>query len=501
MKTPELSPGGAPGRGLTRRDFLKVAGAGGAGAALLGSQALSGCGSVPVDYLPGGGARMNVVVVILDSLRKDHVGAYGNEWIRTPNLDALAKECLRFTCAYPESVPTICARRAIHTGLRTWPFRNWVPQKGETFYPAGWQRIPEYQTTLSEILFEEGFSSAIITDTHHQFKASMNFQRGFDVFDFIRGQERDKYRAMSKVSEEKVSRFVVPGNDSSMREKVQQYLANTTYRKTEEDWFAPRVFLRANAYLEEAVEEQPFFLTVDCFDPHEPWDPPQKYVDLYAGDYEGPEPIVPNYSSDGWISPSELERMKNLYAAEVTMADRWFGEFMDKMESLGLMDNTLLFVLSDHGVALGEHGYTGKPYEALWPELTDIVFMVRHPEGRGAGRTSDFYASTHDIAPTVLGSMGVEPPQPMQGADLNAILDGEGVAPRPHFTLGYDDYVWTRDEKYVMVSLNDGSGARLYDLENDPDMHRDIASETPDIVSRMFTGYVLADAGGQIPDY
>jgi arylsulfatase A-like enzyme len=67
---------------------------------------------------------MNVVVVIVDSLRKDHVGAYGNGWVKTPNLDALAGESLRFTRAYPESAPTICARRAIYTGMRTFPFRT-----------------------------------------------------------------------------------------------------------------------------------------------------------------------------------------------------------------------------------------------------------------------------------------------------------------------------------------------------------------------------------------
>jgi hypothetical protein len=101
---------------LTRKDFLKVAGAGAAGAALLGPAVSSaGCGHDP----PIGDQKMNVVLVILDSLRKDHLGAYGNDRTRTPNLDAFAKESLRFTRAYPESLPTICARRAIHTGLRT----------------------------------------------------------------------------------------------------------------------------------------------------------------------------------------------------------------------------------------------------------------------------------------------------------------------------------------------------------------------------------------------
>ncbi len=148
---------------MTRRRFLKVAGVGTAGAALFGSAATLGFRQD--SYLPEGGAKMNVVLVNLDSLRRDHVGAYGNGWIETPNLDALAGESLRFTRPYPESIPTINARRAIYTGVRTWPFRDWEPQRGETFYPAGWQRMPEDQTSLAETLAENGYETALITAT------------------------------------------------------------------------------------------------------------------------------------------------------------------------------------------------------------------------------------------------------------------------------------------------------------------------------------------------
>lgn len=445
---------------------------------------------------------MNVIVVILDSLRKDHVGVYGNDWIKTPTLDALAKDSLRFTRAYPESIPTICARRAIHTGMRTWPFRNWVPQKGDTFEPYGWQRIPESQTTLSETLLAEDFTTALITDTQHEFKASMNFQRGFDIFDFIRGQERDHYRAMSAVSNKLVNRYVVPGNDSSMREKVRQYLANTTYHNSEEEYFAPKVFKWGIDYLKQADKTQPFFLVMDSFDPHEPWLPPQKYIDLYSdGGYNGPEPIVPNYSDDSWITQRELDRMRTLYAAEVTMVDHWLGNFLNQMDDFGLMGSTLLLVLADHGVALGEHTATGKPYWALWPELTDVPFMIRHPEGKGAGKTSDFYASTHDIAPTVLSALNIGPPYPLDGEDLGVILDGGTIDSRPHFTLGYNNYAWTRDDKYVMFCVNDGSDAKLYDLEKDPKMHDNIASGNEKIVKHMFQDYIIGDAGGPLPKY
>jgi arylsulfatase A-like enzyme len=444
---------------------------------------------------------MNVILIILDSLRKDHVGVYGNDKVKTPSLDDLAKESLRFTQPYPESIPTIPARRAIHTGLRTWPFRNWVPPKGETFFPAGWQPIPEEQTTLSEILFGRGYNTLLVTDTQHLFKASMNFQRGFRVFDWMRGQERDKFRPTVTVPQEQVDKLVVPGNDESMVDKVRQYVANTRGRKTEEDWFAPRVFNRAAQFLEVQDRSKQFFLLIDCFDPHEPWDPPTRYVDAYDDGYDGPEPIVPNYSDASWIGERELERMRNLYSAEVTMTDRWLGNFLDKVDSLGFTENTLLLVLSDHGVALGEHDATGKPFWALWPEMTDIPFFIRHPEGAGAGETSDFYASTHDVAPTVLGVLGIEPPQPMDGQDLSVILDGGAPEERSHFTLGYDDYVWARDSQYAMISRNDRSEAKLYDLQTDPKMNEDIAGENPDVVKRMFDDYVLKDAGGSLPRY
>src|SRR5919107_2013825 len=440
---------------------------------------------------------MNVILVILDSLRKDQVGIYGNDRVRNPSLNALAGQSLRFTRAYPESIPTLCARRAIHTGLRTWPFRNWDPPEGEDFMPAGWQQIPEEQTTISEILEEQGFNTVLLSDTHHMFKASMNFQRGFKVFDWIRGQERDGYRPVMGVSQEKVDQMTVPGNSRSMEDKVRQYLANTRDRKSEEDWFAPRVFSMASDFLRTADRGQPFFLVVDCFDPHEPWDPPDRYVSRY----DGPEPIVPEYSDAGWIGERELERMRELYAGEGAMTDRWLGRFLETLDSSDFAQETLLVVLSDHGVALGEHDATGKPFWALYPEITDIPFFVRHPEGRVAGETSDFYASTHDVAPTILGFLGIEPEQPMDGQDLSVLFDGGQPEERPYFTAGYNDHAWARDDGYVMFAKNDGSNALLYDVSTDPEMNTDIAGSNQGIINSMWNDYILEDAGGPLPTY
>jgi arylsulfatase A-like enzyme len=493
-------------RTLTRREFLALAGAGTVGASLLsaGCDLTERLPNLP-DNSPLGG-HPNVVLVILDSLRKDHVGAYGNPWIKTPNLDALANESLRFERAYPESAPTICARRAIHTGLRAWPFKDWDPPKGEDIILQGWQPIPERQTHLAEILKQNGYNTMFVTDNMHQYKASYNFQLGFDVFDFIRGQTTDNYQPNWTFPHERVRDALLRGNVPAMRAQMHQYWANVAgrnvgERNSEEDWFAPRVFRRASELLEAASEGQPFFLVADSYDPHEPWDTPEEYVSLYDDPYDGREPYSVIYGPSDYLTDRELQRMKARYSAEVTMTDRWLGNFLDKMDELGLFENTLLMVLSDHGVAFGEHGYTGKPAYALWPELTDIPFFIRHPEGKGAGEVSDYYASTHDVAPTILGFLGIEPQNPMDGQDLSVLLDGDEPEERKHFTLGYHDHVWTRDESYAMFAKNDGTDAKLYDLGADPAMNQDLAGANPEVVKQMFEGYILKDAGGPLPEY
>jgi arylsulfatase A-like enzyme len=248
--------------------------------------------------------------------------------------------------------------------------------------------------------------------------------------------------------------------------------------------------------------DQPFFLVVDNYDPHEPWDTPDEYVSLYDDvPYDGPEPYSVIYGTSDYLTDRELKRMKARYAGEITMVDRWLGRFLDKMEKLDLFETTLLVLLSDHGVAFGEHGITGKPSYALWPEITDIPFMIRHPEGKGAGQESDFFASTHDVAPTILGFLGVEPESPMDGQDLSVLFGGGQPEQRPYFTLGYNDHAWARDEDYVMFAKNDGSNALLYDLNVDPEMNTDIAGSNQAILNRMWNNYVLEDAGGPLPKY
>ncbi len=143
--------------------------------------------------------QANIVLVIIDTLRQDHVGAYGNDWIRTPNLDAFAREAVVFTRCYPESLPTLPVRRALYTGLRTFPYHGHRDYKGDFSGAPGWGPIPEEQDTMSELLSAAGYRTALITDCYPQFKPSKNFHRGFDEWIWIRGQEADPYRSGPEV--------------------------------------------------------------------------------------------------------------------------------------------------------------------------------------------------------------------------------------------------------------------------------------------------------------
>lgn len=153
---------------------------------------------------------MNVIVVMLDSLRADHLGCYGNDWIETPNIDKLAKESVLFENAYAEGLPTIPVRIALFTGQYTLPFRAWQP-------------LSRYDLTAAEILREHGYTSALITDTYHLFKPNMNFHRGFNVFRWIRGQEADAYK--SAPSRLNIEDYMKPAMKGSGTERLlRQYL-------------------------------------------------------------------------------------------------------------------------------------------------------------------------------------------------------------------------------------------------------------------------------------
>ena len=157
------------------------------------------------------------------------------------------------------------------------------------------------------------------------------------------------------------------------------------------------------------------------------------------------------------LTPSILHRMRELYAAEVTMVDAWLGHFLDRLANLALLDNTLVILTSDHGVLLGEYGWVGKRYTEVHTELSHVPLAIRHPDGKAKGKASRYWASHHDIGPTVLSMLGVRKPHSMNGTDLSPLLDGKQPREKRHYrTAAYALYGGGPRPNWLLIADNSG---------------------------------------------
>jgi arylsulfatase A-like enzyme len=447
---------------------------------------------------------MNIVLVILDSLRQDHVGAYANEWIETPYLDAFASEGVLFTRCYPESLPTLPVRRALHTGLRTFPYHGHRDLKGDFSGAPGWGPIPEEQHTLAEILSEAGYRSALITDTYHQFKPSKNFHRGFDEWIWVRGQEADPYRSGPAVPDAEIARHMVESlNDNpSLARFLRTYLRNNAYRHTERDYYPARVFSEASRWVWDNQDAGQVFVVVDSFDPHEPWDPPLYYRRLYSEDEGAVDVIQSLYGPwKGRLPPRELERLQANYAGEVTMVDRWFGHFMETLRTSGRLDDTVVAVISDHGHNIGhepgDKGLVSKQGHPMTHAVADLVMMIRHPEGQAKGTVYEGLLYNLDLTSTLLSLIGVAPWEPLDGIDVwPKVLTGDNAA-RQYVTVGWGPLMTVITDEWWYNANIWGEGELLYAVQEDPDLEHSLAEEMPDVCKELLA-LAVTDAGGNI---
>jgi arylsulfatase A-like enzyme len=467
----------------------------------------------------------HVVLIIFDTLRRDAVGCYGTPppWastlsaaIATPNLDAFAKESVRFERAYPEALPTLCARRTIYTGLRTYPFHNgdFRHIKGDFVGIApGWGPIPESQTTLAEMYEAAGFRTGLISDLYHEFKPSKNFWRGFQQWTFVRGQEADAARSGPFPSQEEID-YWVPRELQELRGKAtgleqpgygahwfsSRILLNMRDRVREELWFNAQVMQESARWIEQNLDAKRLFLTVESFDPHEPWFVPPHYRTRYDSD-EGREQVISPYAEMPWLSDQLVKRTRANYSGLVEMCDRWFGHLIETLRVTGVLDEALVIVTSDHGHSLWERrGYIGKRGYPSDPESYEVPLLVRHPQKRGAGTVCNAFVQHHDIAATALDACGVKPPAPIDGKSFWQLAFAGGAPIRDHVTVGWGSAMTVIDDRSWFNAKINKRGAFLYDTPRPEPDARNLAETRPDIAERLFAMGV-ADAGGAFPEY
>jgi arylsulfatase A-like enzyme len=425
---------------------------------------------------------MNVIVLVIDSLRQDHVGLYHQGRgafddvapSQTPNLDAFARDCVVFTNAYPEGLPTIPARHVLMTGQCGLPFRPWAPlQRGEI--------------TLAQILRSEGYTCGLISDTYHYRAPGMNFHAGFHAYRWIRGQEYDPWE--SAPSRRAVDDYVNRHYPDDWRQRVAQFLANTDDLQPEERRFPAQVVDEAATWLRKNRAHSKVFLWIDCFDPHEPWDPPSRFDAYTDPSYKGPRLILPMGGlSRNWATAEEARHVRGLYAGEVSFVDHCLGRLFGALAEHGYLHDSVIVVLADHGHPLGDHGKFLKGPDRLYSELLHIPFMVRLPGGRRGGRRTEALVQFQDLTPTLLevldlrGDLGA-----MHGRSFRPVLEGETQTHREAivtgFHEGYDRCIRTAEWSYIERPA--GEEDELYNLRDDPKEQHNVIDRNPGDARRL----------------
>jgi arylsulfatase A-like enzyme len=450
---------------LTRRSLLRRGGATAAGAGVLGALA----STAPASAQLGDDRERGAVVVVLPLVRADHVDAFeGGSPAKTPNLNDLTKDSLRFDRAIPESMPALSARRALVTGMRAFPFRDWRRLEGFPSVP-GFNPVWDHQPLLMEVTRAAGIETIYVTDN--------------PVFDGPRFA--DVRRAGSSAS-------------ADIGSGIDDELIPSFKRLTDETRRTMQLGIRA---LREVKNARSFFVGVDPFDPADAYAAPPFYVRPGRVEDDGLGP------TDGRMveldfSGGDIDRVREAYVNHVEAVDDELGKLLDEVP-----DDTVLFVLGDHGLALGEHGYLGRAAPTSHRLSYEIPYLIRHPGGEKSGDDVDWYGSTHDVAPTLLSFLGLNIPGKMDGEDLTALFDDvdqEDLPDRPKSITAVGTQIIIRDRRWLVVADRERIVRRMYDddeeVEDDITRYDNIANEDPGKLTELSIA-ALTVAGGTLPEF
>ena len=450
---------------LTRRSLLRRGGATAAGAGVLGSLAAA----VPASAQLGDDRGTGALLIVLPLVRADHVDAFeGGAPAETPNLNELTKNSLRFDRAIPESMPALSTRRALVTGMRAFPFRDWRRLDDFPSVP-GFNPVWDHQPLLMETTRAAGIETIYITDN--------------PVFDGPRFE--GVRRAGSSES-------------GDIGSGIDEELIPSFKRATDATRRTMRLGIRALRQVERADS---FFVGVDPFVPADAYTAPPFYVRPGRAEADGLGPtdgrmVELNFSDD------DIDRVREAYVDHVEAVDDELGKLLDEVP-----DDTVVYVLGDHGVALGEHGYLGRAAPTSHRISYEVPYLIRHPDGEKSGDDVNWYASTHDVAPTLLSFLGLNIPGKMDGEDLTALFDDvdeEDLPDRPKSITAVGSQIIVRDRRWLVIADRELILRRMFDddeeVEDDITRFDNIANEDPGKLTELSIA-ALTVAGGTLPEF
>ncbi len=385
----------------------------------------------------------NVLLITLDTTRADHVSPSGYERDTTPNLSRLAADGVTYTRAYSVSSWTLPAHASLFTGKYPSSHGASHDPEGPLVLSAGLdgasaedrkkfrifraRGVGRDERTLAELLSAAGYRSAGIVGGPW-LKQVFGLSRGFSHWD-------------------------------------EDNISSAAGRR------ASDVGDRAIAWLDTVPADAPFFLFLNFFDAHMPYEPPRWLLEGFLGD---------PHAARGSDRDAELRRAS--YDAEILYADMNLGRVIEALKHSRRYDDTLILVAGDHGELLGEHALYGHPAR-LYEELTRIPAVVKYPERHGSGRRSDAPIQLLDLFALVLDQAGVAVPPGVQGQKPGEIKHPILTEESPAFA-GDEALRAYYDGSLKLLSGSNGT-RRLYDLASDPHEQHDLAAERPARVAEL----------------
>jgi arylsulfatase A-like enzyme len=355
---------------------------------------------------------MRVVFVLFDSLNRHALGAYGGTAVPTPNFDRLAGRAAVFDIHYVGSLPCMPARRDLHTGRLNFLHRGWGP-------------LEPYDISYAALLGKAGVYSHLVSDHFHYFEdGGATYHQRYSTWDFIRGQEKDKWKALVEPPLERFRAMFHPlQHPLEPTDGRLNCMINREHIVEEADFPCVMCFDAALAFIETNRGAKRWLLHLETFDPHEPFHAPPRLRARFPTGYNGPILDWPRYKRVA-ESPAEIAEIRANYAALLTLCDEQLGRLLDAFDRHDLWRDTALVVTTDHGFLFGEHEWWAKNVMPFYEEIARIPLFVWHPHRRCGGRRTAL-TQTIDLMPTILDCFGVEPPPVVTGHSLLPVLDAD----------------------------------------------------------------------------
>jgi arylsulfatase A-like enzyme len=380
------------------------------------------------------GSPRNVVVVLLDSLNRHLLGAYGSDEFATPNLDRLAARSVRFDRHQAGSLPCMPARHDLLTGSLDFLWRPWGS-------------IELWEEPVTALLRRAGVVTQLVTDHPHLFEVGgENYHTDFTAWDYQRGHESDPWKTRPDPSW-----LGAP----SFRRGHTHYDDSRGWFCDEADFPGPRTMTAAARWLDEHAtwhrqQGQRFLLLVDEFDPHEPFDTPPEWAQRYDPEWEGPHLIWPPYTRDaldrGVLDERQARQIRAQYGAKLSMIDHWLGRVLDVLDRHDLWADTAVVLCTDHGHYLGERDLWGKPAVPLYQPIAHLPLLVAWPGVEPSTCTA--LTTTVDLHATLCDVFGVTATHPTHGRSLVPLLEGTATSVRDGVLAG----VWGREVHLVTAT-------------------------------------------------